>query len=135
MTRTCFGSSRQPELELPTSGTPPAERHQHQQQPEWERCKGQWQQPDQVGGDKAKQAQRRDKQAELANRDPAGRHPRTRAIAVCSLRSRAYRNRPETPVSSNAGWSSSAGVDTVTSREEQTSSSLCETGSVSVRQG
>jgi hypothetical protein len=87
-----------------------------------------WQQPDQVGGDKAKQAQRRDKQAELANRDPAGRHPRTRAIAVCSLRSRAYRNRPETPVSSNAGWSSSAGVDTVTSREEQTSSSLSKRG-------
>ena len=86
-------TAEQPELELPTSGTPPADRQKHQQQPEWERCKGQWQQPNQVGGDKAKQAQKRHKQAELANRDPARRHPRARAIGLCSLRSRASRNR------------------------------------------
>ena len=87
-------TAEQLELDLPTSGTPPADRAQHQQQSHWERGKGQRQQPDQVGSDKAKQAQKRQKQAELANRDRACRHPCARAIGLCSPRSRASWNRP-----------------------------------------
>ena len=86
--------AEQPELQLPMSGTPAADRHQHQQQPDWERGKGQWQQPDQVGGDKAEQAQKREKRIELANRDRACRSLRARAIGLCSLRARDSRNRP-----------------------------------------
>jgi hypothetical protein len=120
--------AEQPELQLPASGTPPADRHQHQQQPNWERGKRQWQQPDQVGGDKAEQTQ--SARSGLSLPTATGRVgplvPAPLVRARCGPGT--PRTGPESPAGGNADESSAAGVDTVTSCvTRRVSSSLCET--------